>query len=184
MKRLLDIVCSLIGLLLLLPIFLLITLLIYIDDPGSIFYQQKRIGKNGQVFKIIKFRSMKADADKVGPYFTTENDLRITTVGRILRRTSLDELPQLLNVLLGEMSLVGPRPNVEQQRELYTKEEWKVRNSVQPGITGLAQATLRSNASEKERTALDLEYVSKSSFIFDLKIILLTIKQVILKGGN
>jgi lipopolysaccharide/colanic/teichoic acid biosynthesis glycosyltransferase len=104
-------------------------------------------------------------------------------VGRFLRRTSLDELPQLFNVLKGDMSLVGPRPDVPAQRSLYTDEEWALRTSVRPGITGLAQATVRSAATQAERTALDLEYVRKASFWFDMKILLLTVRQVLGKGS-
>jgi len=163
---------------------LIVAIAIVWDNFGSIFYTQKRIGLNGKEFGMYKFRSMRVDADKIGPYFTSTNDPRITRVGQFLRRTSIDELPQLLNVLLGHMSVVGPRPNVAQQQELYSPVMWKKRNTVKPGITGLAQATKRSAATVEERDSLDLEYVDKHNLMFDLKIIFMTIKQVVVKGGN
>ena len=184
MKRFFDIVSSLIGLLCLFPLFFLTSLVILLDNFGPVFYKQQRVGLNGKLFGMYKFRSMRVDADKIGPYFTSEDDPRITRAGKWLRRTSIDELPQLINVLLGHMSIVGPRPNVMKQKELYSEINWVKRNSVPPGITGLAQATNRSSATGDERDILDLEYIDKSSFILDLKIILMTIKQVVLKGGN
>jgi len=184
MKRLFDILSSLTVLLCALPLFLIVAIAIVWDNFGSIFYTQKRIGLNGKEFGMYKFRSMRVDADKIGPYFTSTNDPRITRVGQFLRRTSIDELPQLLNVLLGHMSVVGPRPNVAQQQELYSPVMWKKRNTVKPGITGLAQATKRSAATVEERDSLDLEYVDKHNLMFDLKIIFMTIKQVVVKGGN
>lgn len=184
MKRLFDLFSSLFVLLCVLPLFLIVSIFIMLDNFGPVFYTQKRIGLNGREFSMYKFRSMRVNADKIGPYFTSENDPRITRVGRWLRRTSIDELPQLLNVLLGSMSVVGPRPNVAQQEQLYTAENWRKRNTVKPGITGLAQATKRSAATVEERDSLDLEYVDKHNIMFDLKIIFMTIKQVIVKGGN
>ncbi|EDM69042.1 Undecaprenyl-phosphate galactosephosphotransferase [Moritella sp. PE36] len=184
MKRLFDILSSLVVLLCVLPLFLIVAIIIAFDNFGPVFYTQKRIGLNGKEFAMYKFRSMRVDADKIGPYFTSTNDPRITRAGRWLRRTSIDELPQLLNVLLGSMSVVGPRPNVAQQQELYTPEMWYKRNTVKPGITGLAQATKRSAATVEERDSLDLEYVDKHNVMFDLKIIFMTIKQVVVKGGN
>jgi len=123
-------------------------------------------------------------ADKEGPHFTSSTDIRVTRVGKFIRKTSLDELPQLLNVALGHMSLVGPRPNVLVQQNEYTDEDWKTRNSVKPGITGLAQATLRSSASKQQRLDLDLEYVKKRTICFDVLILFLTVKQVFSRGGH
>lgn len=183
-KRLFDIAVSGVAILLLAPVFCLIALLIKLDSRGPVFFRQTRVGRFGAPFRIFKFRSMVPDAPKIGPYFTSDNDPRITRVGRILRKTSLDELPQLLNVLLGDMSIVGPRPNVFEQRSQYTEEEWVLRNSVQPGITGLAQATKRSAATVEERNTLDLEYVQRSSLWFDVRLILLTVRQVVFTGGN
>lgn len=184
MKRLFDITSSVLGLLCLLPVFFVVGIIIIIENHGPIFYKQQRVGLSGRLFYMYKFRSMKVDADKVGSYFTSKNDPRITHVGKWLRKLSVDELPQLINVLLGHMSIVGPRPNVSQQQELYSASAWTKRNSVRPGITGLAQATNRSCATAEERENMDLIYVDKSDLVFDFKIIFMTIKQVVSKGGN
>ncbi len=184
MKAIFDQVTSLLALIILSPFFIVIGLIIIIDDPGSPFFKQERVGLNGRLFKMYKFRSMKLDADKTGPYYTTQDDPRVTKVGRFIRKASLDELPQLINVLLGDMSIVGPRPNVSNQEASYTKEHWEERNRVKPGITGLAQATTRSLATPEQRTRLDLEYVNSHNFMLDMKIVLMTVKQVIKKGGN
>lgn len=184
MKRLFDILSSLVVLLSVLPLFFIVAIIIILDNFGPVFYKQKRIGLNGKEFDMYKFRSMRIDADQIGPYFTSENDPRITRAGKWLRRTSIDELPQLLNVLLGHMSVVGPRPNVIQQQELYSAVMWKKRNTVRPGITGLAQATKRSEATGEERNSSDFEYIDKQDFMFDLKIIFMTIIQLVKKGGN
>jgi lipopolysaccharide/colanic/teichoic acid biosynthesis glycosyltransferase len=184
MKRLFDIVCSAFGLLLLVPLFALTALLIFVYDRGPVFYLQQRVGRGGRSFGIYKFRSMHTDADQRGGFSTAANDPRITGIGRVLRRSSIDELPQLLNVLKGDMSLVGPRPDVPKQRVLYTDAEWTERHSVAPGITGLAQATLRSSGTEDQRKALDLEYVRKQSLGFDCRILLLTARQILFVGGN
>ncbi len=184
MKRLFDVSISIILLLILSPLLLLLALLIKLESKGPVFFRQERVGLNGQPFAIYKFRSMVPDAASSGPHFTRDNDPRITRTGRFIRKTSLDELPQLINVLKGEMSLVGPRPNVPVQRNEYSEDEWVKRNAVRPGITGLAQAVHRSSATAEQRTRLDLEYVDKSSMGFDLWIILLTIKQVIFKGAS
>lgn len=184
MKRVFDLLFSLSCLIMLLPLFLIVSLLIFIDGFGPVFYRQDRVGRDGQIFSMLKFRSMKVDADKNGTYFTSENDDRITRIGKFLRKSSIDELPQFINVLLGDMSLIGPRPNVPQQVSLYSEDSWKKRHKVRPGITGLAQATKRSSASDSEREELDLYYVDHQSLTLDIKIFLLTIKQVLLKGGN
>ncbi|CAI2717020.1 sugar transferase [Nitrospina watsonii] len=183
LKRIFDLTASLFALAFLWPLFLAVAVAIRLDSPGGVFYYQERVGKGGWPFHMIKFRSMVADADKVGSYWTAFGDARITRVGAFLRKTSLDEVPQLWNVVKGEMSLVGPRPNVPAQRANYTEEQWAKRTSVLPGITGLAQARVRSLAKPGERLALDLEYVDRASFWLDIKIILLTIRQVILQKG-
>ena len=182
-KRLFDILVSAAMLLLLLPILGVIAVTIKIDSPGPVFFRQARVGLGGKIFVILKFRSMISDAEKLGGYSTKKGDLRITRTGQFFRRTSLDELPQLLNVLIGDMSLVGPRPDVPAQKGFYTEEEWTLRHKVRPGITGLAQATVRSDAKPGERKSLDLQYVRNSSLIFDLKIILLTVKQLVGRGS-
>ncbi|PLW78146.1 sugar transferase [Cohaesibacter celericrescens] len=183
MKRAFDIVVSAMLLLLTSPILLLVCLAIKLTDKGPALFSQTRVGLNGRLFEIYKFRSMVVNAADLGGFSTADKDPRITAIGRLLRKTSLDELPQLFNVLKGEMSLVGPRPDVPAQRALYTEPQYLKRCSVQPGITGLAQATKRSTATIEERLQLDLDYVDQSSLRFDLWVILLTIKQVIAKGG-
>ncbi|MBN8704202.1 MAG: sugar transferase [Bacteroidetes bacterium] len=184
MKRLIDFLSSLFLIVLTLPLIILVSFLIKITDKGPIFYLQRRVGLHGKIFMIYKFRSMYHAQGKDWPYSTSTNDPRITRIGYYLRKSSMDEIPQLLNVLKGEMSLIGPRPNVEAQISNYTPEEYSLRNSVLPGITGLAQATIRSYGTEKERLEKDLFYVNNMCFLLDLKIIFLTIKQVLLKGGN
>ena len=133
---------------------------------------------------MLKFRSMVKNAASIGPYFTSANDPRITRVGRFIRRTSLDELPQLINVLLGDMSLVGPRPDVPAQRSLYTEADWVQRCSVRPGITGLAQALYRSTSTEAQRLEADLRYTREASLWLDLKICWWTVQRLGGKGAN
>ncbi|MBX3112560.1 MAG: sugar transferase [Fimbriimonadaceae bacterium] len=183
MKRLFDIVCSTFFLVLLFPLMVLLAVWVSLDSPGGPFYRQRRVGKGGRVFTILKFRSMVSDADKKGSHRTSVGDARITRAGRILRKTSLDELPQFWNVLVGDMSLVGPRPDTPAQEADYTPEEWQKRCSVRPGITGLAQATKRSTATPQERLAADLEYAEAPSLALDFKILALTVKQVVSRGG-
>lgn len=184
MKRLFDVVVSLVALSLFSPIFLVVSVCIFLQDYKSIIFKQIRVGKDGQLFKMYKFRSMVSNASDIGPHFTAEKDKRITRIGAFLRKTSLDELPQLLNVLKGDMSCVGPRPNVPQQKPDYSEKDWNARNTVKPGITGLAQATDRSQASPEQRLKMDLYYANNATLLLDLKIILLTFKQVFLRGGN
>ena len=181
MKRLMDIVLSLAALVVLSPLLVVAALLIVLDSGWPVFFRQTRIGKGGQPFSILKFRSMRTNAAATGPYFTQANDARITGVGRFIRRTSIDELPQLLNVLWGDMSLVGPRPDVPAQQSLYRPDDWAMRCSVQPGITGLAQVRGRSQASFEQRLAFDLEYVKNVSVWLDLRIFWWTICQL---GGR
>ena len=189
LKRTIDLLVSLTLLLLVWPLLLLCAIAVTATSPGGALFRQERVGRDGRPFTILKFRSMRADAPSVGPHFTAAGDPRITPVGRFLRRTSLDELPQLLNVIRGDMSLVGPRPNVPRQREEYSAAEWDARNAVRPGITGLAQATLRSAATQEQRTALDLEYARPrgelARFALDLKIVAMTAGIMFSgRGGN
>lgn len=184
MKRLFDICSAATALLLLSPLMLGIMLAIYLSDRGPVLFRQQRVGRGGQLFGMYKFRSMVVDAAQRGGYSTSAHDPRITPFGRLLRRSSLDELPQLFNVLKGDMSIVGPRPDVAAQRSNYSAAEWQARTAVRPGITGLAQATMRSGATHAQRTAMDLAYASKPSLTMDLRIIMMTIKQVVTKGGN
>lgn len=184
MKRLMDIFLSLTALLLLSPVLLLAMLAIVMESGWPIFFRQTRLGLGGQEFKMLKFRSMDKYATANGPYFTLAGDARITRVGHFLRRYSIDELPQLVNVLKNDMSLVGPRPDVPQQRVLYTDTQWAQRCSVRPGITGLAQALLRSEGSEAQRLELDLRYASQTSVWLDLKIMWWTLARLSGKGSN
>ena len=133
---------------------------------------------------MFKFRSMVRDAAAIGPFNTAAGDPRITRVGRFIRRTSLDELPQLLNVLAGDMSLVGPRPDVPVHRSLYSDADWAERCSVRPGITGLAQALLRSEGTEDQRRELDLRYVREQSLWLDLRIMAWTVGRLTGRGSN
>ncbi len=181
LKRALDFAVALAGLITLAPVLLLIAVAILLDDGLPIFFLQERVGKDGKIFKLVKFRTMKRGSEKGSP-IVTENDPRITRVGRFLRRWSLDELPQLWNVLLGHMSLVGPRPALPYQVERYTPRQRR-RLSVRPGITGWAQVRGRNALSWPERIELDLEYIEKMSFWFDLKILLLTVPTVLRGGG-
>ncbi|NOX09285.1 MAG: sugar transferase [Gammaproteobacteria bacterium] len=183
MKRLIDIVSSILLLVIMLPVFLFAVIWIKLDSRGPIFFVQQRVGLHGREFGIYKFRSMVIDAESSGPYNTQENDPRITGAGVFLRKTSIDELPQLINVLKGDMSLVGPRPNLLRQKVEYSEQEWDKRNSVRPGITGLAQARLRSLATPEQRTQLDLEYVDRQGVIFDIMIMLMTVKRLF-SGGS
>lgn len=184
MKRLIDIALSLAAVGLLLPVFLLVALAIWVDDGRPIFFRQLRVGKGDREFGMFKFRSMVKNAAVVGPYYTSADDSRITRTGRFIRRTSIDELPQLLNVLMGDMSLVGPRPDVPAQRAHYNKADWSLRCSVRPGVTGLAQARLRSAATPQERLDLDLRYVREHSLGMDIKIMALTLGRLSGKGSN
>ena len=192
-KRIFDLIASLCGLIILSPLFLVVALLIKCEDHGPVFYKQKRVGKDQREFDMFKFRSMHVDADKRltelkeqnevdGPMFKMKNDPRITSVGRFLRKTSLDELPQLWNVLRGDMSLVGPRPPLPSEVANYSKYDLQ-RLWVIPGCTGLWQATERNNVGFEEMIELDLEYIQKRSLLFDAKIILLTIIAIIHPNG-
>jgi lipopolysaccharide/colanic/teichoic acid biosynthesis glycosyltransferase len=184
MKRLIDIFLAGLALLVMSPFMLAVALAVYLHDRGPVFFKQRRVGLGGVEFGMYKFRSMIIDAESRGGYSTADGDPRITPVGRFIRRTSLDELPQIINVLMGDMSIVGPRPDVLAQKPLYSNDEWVLRTSVRPGITGLAQAKLRSEATTEQRKELDLAYANTSSIFLDLKIIAMTFKQVLTKGGN
>jgi len=184
MKRLTDIVLSLTVLILLAPVLLLAALAVVLDSGLPVFFKQTRVGLKGREFGMFKFRSMVVNAASTGPYFTDTNDARITRVGQFIRRTSIDELPQIINVLLGDMSLVGPRPDVPVQQSLYAPEDWAQRCSVRPGITGLAQVMIRSVGSHQDRLDLDLRYIRDQNWWVDVKVMWLTLGRLSGKGGN
>lgn len=179
-KRLLDLFLSLIGFLMLLPIFLVLTLYLFFSNNGKPFFFQKRPGKNERIFSIIKFKSMNDKKDKNGNLLPYED--RITKTGIFIRKYSLDEIPQLLNVIKGDMSLVGPRPLLIEYLPLYNNEQ-KKRHLVKPGITGWAQVNGRNAISWEQKFLLDTWYVKNISFIVDFKILALTVKKVIVKDG-
>ena len=175
-KRVLDVIFSVIGLILSIPLFIIVVGAIKLDSKGPALYVQDRVGKLGQIFRIYKFRTMCLETEKVGRQLS--NTDRITKVGKFLRKTSIDELPQLINVLKSEMSFVGPRPLLVSFLPYYTQEEIK-RHNVKPGITGWAQVNGRNLLGWEDKFKYDLEYVKNTSFMFDFRILLLTIYKVI-----
>lgn len=174
MKRLLDMTISALVLIALSPFLLVLGLVIVLVQGRPVIYSGIRIGKGGVPFRMHKFRTMNVGAESTGPYYTSSNDSRITPIGAFFRKYSIDELPQLINVLLGDMSIVGPRPDSPAQEDLYSAEEWAMRHSVRPGITGLAQVVARNHGSPAERKRLDLKYVSEGTLLFDIRIMLRT----------
>jgi len=183
-KNIITRLFALILIFLLSPLLLVIAVMIRVDSRGPVFFCQQRVGLNGQMFRMVKFRTMVVGAHNIGGYSTSSSDARITRLGRYLRKSSLDELPQLFNIIVGTMNFIGPRPDVEQQLEGYSREDLSVRLSVLPGVTGLAQSTLRSSATFEERLSLDLEYVHNSSVLLDMKIIIDTVVQVLRRGSH
>lgn len=195
-KRVFDISFSLVGLIMLSPLFFLIAYLIKREDGGPVFYRGVRIGQFGKPFRIYKFRTMVVDAEKIGGPSTADDDPRITKIGKFIRKYKLDELPQLINVLKGEMSIVGPRPEVPFYVNMFTEEEKKIL-SVKPGITDWAslwnpdEGAILAGSSDPEKTymekirpikiKLQLKYVEERSFLTDLKIIFLTVLTVLTK---
>lgn len=207
LKRLLDVMAAAILLLVLSPLLVLIATAIKLETPGPVFHLQRRIGINGRVFRFYKFRSMTSDHDHTqehrkfaeayingqatsvsqdgngrAVYKPSSNGRTITRVGRLLRRTSLDELPQLLNIFKGDMSLVGPRPSMDYEAALYS-DRHRQRLAVQPGLTGWAQVHGRSGLSFEEIVSLDLEYIKQRSILMDLRILLVTVP-VVLSAEN
>lgn len=184
MKRALDVLSSLFALVLLSPLLLAAAVAIVLESGPPILFRQTRLGLGGREFRMYKFRTMVQDAAARGPYYTADADPRVTRVGAWLRRASIDELPQLLNVLKGEMSLIGPRPDVPEQRKLYSDQDWELRCSVRPGITGLAQALLRSEATAERRLGLDLRYAKEHSLLLDMRILVWTLARASGRGAN
>jgi exopolysaccharide biosynthesis polyprenyl glycosylphosphotransferase len=188
-KRLFDIIFSAIGLVTLVPLFIVVALLIKIDSKGPILYKQSRVGLFNQEFRVIKFRSMTVDAESDGAKWAKRNDIRVTKVGRFIRKTRIDELPQLVNVLSGKMSLIGPRP----EREIFIQElekeipYYRFRHSVRPGITGLAQVKYPYGWSLEDaqwKHRYDLHYIKHQNAWMDVKIILMTIKTILFARGH
>ena len=179
-KRIIDIIGSLAGLIILSPVFLIVSILVYIKLGSPIFFTQERVGKNGKIFKMIKFRTMLDSTNKFGELLDDEE--RLTPFGKKLRSTSLDELPELINVLKGDMSLVGPRPLLVEYIPLYSKHQFR-RHEVNPGITGWAQINGRNSIDWETKFDLDVEYVDKFNLIMDIKILFLTVLKVIKRDG-
>ena len=185
-KRSLDIMASLVGLIILSPVVLVVAILIKLESKGPIIFSQKRIGLNGKEFKMYKFRSMVQNAEELkeklqkqnemsGPMFKMKNDPRVTKVGKFIRKTSIDELPQLINVLKGDMSLVGPRPSLP--KEVQNFEGWMLRRlDVKPGLTCYWQVSGRNNIDFEDWMKLDIKYVEERSFWLDIKLIFKTVK--------
>ena len=179
-KRFFDFFIALIGFIILFPVFITITVALYFANQGKPFFFQERPGQFKKPFYIIKFKTMTDEKDAEGNLLT--DNLRITKFGGWVRKLSIDELPQLINVLKGEMSLVGPRPLLFKYMPLYTAEQLR-RHEVRPGITGWAQVNGRNSISWTQKFALDVEYVDKVSFLMDCKILLLTVKKVLIREG-
>ena len=186
LKRLIDIICSVLGIIFLSPVLIIISILIKLEDPkGTVFFSQERVGQDGKIFKMYKFRSMVYNAEKLketlmkknersGPMFKMKNDPRVTRVGRFIRKTSLDELPQLINVLKGEMSLVGPRPSLSKEVEQF--EPWMMKRlEVKPGLTCYWQVYGRNNVGFEEWMRLDIKYVEERNTLVDIKLIFRTV---------
>ena len=184
-KRPFDLTVLFIGHLALLPLWVLIWIMvplaIWLSDRGPVFYRQQRVGKHGRIFTMVKFRTMVQNAEQCGPMWTTEGDLRVTAVGRILRRTALDELPGIFNILKGDMSLVGPRAlDVEEQEQLEREiPDFAKRLEVTPGLTGLAQVYDRTDSAQL-KLDYDLEYARKISLWLDLKLVALSVRNTVI----
>ena len=179
-KRAIDILGSSLGGLLISPILIIIAILIRVKLGSPIFFTQDRVGKDGKVFKIVKFRTMLEAYDKFGEPLSDKE--RVTSFGNFLRSTSLDELPELINVLKGDMSLVGPRPLLVEYIDLYSKEQFR-RHEVRPGMTGWAQVNGRNNLNWDEKFKMDVEYVDNVNLLLDIKILFLTIFKVLKRDG-
>jgi len=192
-KNIFDFVFGVIGFIILLPFLMIIGILIRIMSPGSVMFEQERIGKDGKPFKILKFRTMVENAEELGPQITIGKDMRVTKIGEFLRKYKIDEFPQIINIINGEMSFVGPRPEVKKYVDLYTPEQRKVL-SIKPGVTDLASIKFKNEneilaqSQNPERTytevimpeklRINLDYVENASLLYDVKLIFNTIKSV------
>lgn len=184
LKRVLDFLFGLVLLPFLILIIIILGPIIYFQDKGPIFYNAERLGMNGRVFKMYKFRSMKYNAPDIrnedGSTYNSESDPRVTKIGKLLRKSSIDEVPQIINVIKGDMSFVGPRPDLPEHITQYEGNEQK-KLDVRPGVTGYNQAYFRNSISWKKRIANDIYYVDNISFLFDIKIVTITIYSIINK---
>lgn len=180
LKRILDFILALFGIVILSPFFIVVSIGLFFANNGKPFFFQLRPGKNEKLFKIIKFKTMSDKKDAAGNLLSDE--LRLTKIGSVVRKTSLDEIPQLINVLKGEMSLIGPRPLLPQYLPLYSEEQ-KKRHRVKPGITGWAQVNGRNAISWEQKFEYDVWYVTQCSFLLDMKIVLMTLKKVFIREG-
>jgi lipopolysaccharide/colanic/teichoic acid biosynthesis glycosyltransferase len=180
LKRFLDLIVSLVAFSLLLPLFIIVTVLLYIANQGKPFFVQPRPGKNGKIFRLVKFKTMNDRKDAAGNLLSDAE--RLTAAGRFIRKTSLDEIPQLINVIKGEMSLIGPRPLLVEYLPLYNDTQ-KRRHEVRPGITGWAQVNGRNAIGWKEKFELDVWYVDNMSLLLDCKIIIFTLMKVVKSEG-
>lgn len=183
LKRIFDLLLSSLILIFSLPTFFIIAIAIKLDSKGPVFFIHERTGMNGKNFKMIKFRGMVDNALKIGPELTQQNDPRITRVGKFLRRTSIDEIPQFINVLKGEMSIVGPRPEITSITAGYTQVQRQVFN-FKPGITGISQINGRQMLTPAERVRMEIEYYKNATFVSDIMIMLKTFSVIVSNKGN
>ena len=183
MKRVFDFLMSFISIIVFSPIILIISLLIKLTSKGPVFFKQRRIGKNNEEFNILKFRTMRVDTPNVATHLLKDPSVFITPLGKFLRKTSLDELPQLINILKGEMSIVGPRPALYNQYDLIDMRTEVGVHKLVPGLTGWAQVNGRDEISLEEKVALDKEYMNMQSFWMDIKIIFMTVFKVAKSEG-
>ncbi|MGL5417354.1 MAG: sugar transferase [Clostridium sp.] len=183
MKRAFDLISSLIAFIVFSPIFLVIAIIIKLTSPGPIFFKQRRIGKDNVEFNILKFRTMRIDTPNVATHLLENPEQYITGIGKFMRKTSLDELPQLINIIKGEMSVVGPRPALYNQYDLRDMRTGKQIHKLMPGLTGWAQINGRDEIPLKDKVELDRYYLEKKSFIFDIKIIFMTVFSVLRSDG-
>jgi exopolysaccharide biosynthesis polyprenyl glycosylphosphotransferase len=184
-RRLFDIVLAIFGLAAAIPLLVIFSIVIKIDTKGTVFYRQERVGAKGKYFQLLKLRTMEMDAEKDGPKWAGINDPRVTRIGKYLRKTRIDELPQLINVLKGDMSIIGPRPERPVFTEIFNQKTpgFIKRLAVKPGLTGWAQVNGGYDITHEEKLAYDLEYIQRRSFFLDVKILFLTFKVVITGEG-
>lgn len=184
LKRLIDLLLSFLAIVLLLPLWIVLSIAIFVTDPGPVFFTQKRVGKNKKTFKILKFRTMKTSTPHDMPTHMLENpEQYITKIGKFLRKTSLDELPQVFNIFVSQMSIIGPRPALWNQDDLVAERDKYGANDIKPGLTGWAQINGRDELEIADKAKLDGEYVEKMSFLFDCECFFGTIKSVLKHEG-